>query len=276
MSVAQEETHEGAVPSQQGEETVTAKTTETTEVPVTEPPTTGEAPPKQPPEDVSNWEKFHQSRLTEKMERGLRVMVGVDGSEASKRAVYEAISLVRNPEDKLYLVQYLYDEAPQDQVQHAQENLSQLQLLLENVKPPIPPSSYETKLVRGKTDIRAGLCKCVDDLGVDVLVVGSRGLGPLTRLLMGSVSSYLVSNAPCPVLVVKELPQEKKQREELAKTKKAQTKKEKQRKTKKKREMLSRKKKAKDKDLQPTTATKDEPSSAMPQTTPISTEPSLT
>jgi nucleotide-binding universal stress UspA family protein len=38
--------------------------------------------------------------------------------------------------------------------------------------------------------------------GVDLLVVGSRGYGPLTRVLLGSVSTRLINQAPCPVLVV--------------------------------------------------------------------------
>jgi nucleotide-binding universal stress UspA family protein len=38
--------------------------------------------------------------------------------------------------------------------------------------------------------------------GVDLLVVGSRGYGPLMRVLLGSVSTRLVADAPCPVLVV--------------------------------------------------------------------------
>jgi nucleotide-binding universal stress UspA family protein len=38
--------------------------------------------------------------------------------------------------------------------------------------------------------------------GVDLLVAGSRGYGPMTRVLLGSVSTRLISIAPCPVLVV--------------------------------------------------------------------------
>jgi nucleotide-binding universal stress UspA family protein len=39
--------------------------------------------------------------------------------------------------------------------------------------------------------------------GIDLLVVGSRGYGPLTRVLLGSVSRQLVSKATCPVLIVR-------------------------------------------------------------------------
>lgn len=38
--------------------------------------------------------------------------------------------------------------------------------------------------------------------GVDLLVAGSRGYGPLTRVLVGSVTSSLIDISPCPVLVV--------------------------------------------------------------------------
>jgi nucleotide-binding universal stress UspA family protein len=40
------------------------------------------------------------------------------------------------------------------------------------------------------------------DMGVDLLVLGSRGFGPVMRLLIGSVSSRVIREAPCPVLVV--------------------------------------------------------------------------
>lgn len=40
------------------------------------------------------------------------------------------------------------------------------------------------------------------EMGVDLLVLGSRGFGPVMRLLIGSVSSRVIRNAPCPVLVV--------------------------------------------------------------------------
>ncbi len=40
------------------------------------------------------------------------------------------------------------------------------------------------------------------EAGVDLLVLGSRGYGPMTRVLLGSVSRKLINDAPCPVLAV--------------------------------------------------------------------------
>jgi nucleotide-binding universal stress UspA family protein len=47
----------------------------------------------------------------------------------------------------------------------------------------------------------AALAEACED-GVDLLVVGSRGHGPMARVVLGSVSTRLVETAPCPVLVV--------------------------------------------------------------------------
>jgi nucleotide-binding universal stress UspA family protein len=57
----------------------------------------------------------------------------------------------------------------------------------------------ETALVHGSAG--PALCRLVDDLPADVVVIGSRGLGGLRRAVLGSVSDHVVRNAPCPVVV---------------------------------------------------------------------------
>jgi nucleotide-binding universal stress UspA family protein len=55
----------------------------------------------------------------------------------------------------------------------------------------------------GEIAVGSPLVELVELSGsVDLLVVGSRGFGPVRRLLLGSTSDRLVREAACPVLAV--------------------------------------------------------------------------
>jgi nucleotide-binding universal stress UspA family protein len=72
---------------------------------------------------------------------------------------------------------------------------------LERTASAVGPESVETSVERGSPG--PVLCERAEALGADVVVVGSRGRGAIRRALLGSVSTYVVNNAPCPVLVVR-------------------------------------------------------------------------
>jgi nucleotide-binding universal stress UspA family protein len=61
------------------------------------------------------------------------------------------------------------------------------------------PEQIETLLVEG--DAGPALCRLAADVGALALLVGSRGRGGFKRAFLGSVSDYIVRNAPCSVVV---------------------------------------------------------------------------
>jgi nucleotide-binding universal stress UspA family protein len=57
----------------------------------------------------------------------------------------------------------------------------------------------DVTVLRG--DAGSALCKLAAELPARVLVMGSRGRSGLKRAVLGSVSDYVVRNAPCPVVI---------------------------------------------------------------------------
>ena len=49
-----------------------------------------------------------------------------------------------------------------------------------------------------------GIVRLASTMGIDLIVMGNRGLGAVRRLAFGSVSTYVLHHAECPVLVTRE------------------------------------------------------------------------
>ncbi|TXG54672.1 hypothetical protein EZV62_019928 [Acer yangbiense] len=54
-----------------------------------------------------------------------------------------------------------------------------------------------------KGDPKEVICREVQRVQPDLLVVGSRGLGPFQRVFVGTVSEFCVKHAECPVITIK-------------------------------------------------------------------------
>ena len=57
----------------------------------------------------------------------------------------------------------------------------------------------ESHVLRGEPGV--AICQFAADVSASAIVMGSRGRGGLKRAVLGSVSDYVVRNAPCTVLV---------------------------------------------------------------------------
>jgi len=125
-------------------------------------------------------------------------MVALDSSEFSSKAFSSALLLVKD-DDELILANVISMKKS--------ENLhNQAMKMLQQFEKRVKDSSIRVgvhNLVLESNDAREALCSAVEEKEVDVLVVGTRGLGALRRALLGSVSSYVLQNAKCDVIIAK-------------------------------------------------------------------------
>jgi len=63
------------------------------------------------------------------------------------------------------------------------------------------PEGVEVFVIEGEPG--PALCTLAQEVGAAAIVVGSRGRGGLKRAFLGSVSDYVVRNAPCSVIVTR-------------------------------------------------------------------------
>ena len=140
------------------------------------------------------------------MTEARRVVVGVDGSAGSRRALRRAAAEAIAHQATLVVVMAwgLFDQPgggsfdPHYDAGRARDALQQI------VDDEVAPSQSEV-VVQVVNDLPArALLEA--GRGAWLLVVGSRGLGGFQGLLLGSVSQQVVHHATCPVLVVPEPP----------------------------------------------------------------------
>lgn len=121
-----------------------------------------------------------------------KYMVAVDGSEHSNKAYAIAAKLLTNKDEVIFVT-----VAQKGKGAAAQD-------LLETWTKKAEADGFTAKpLFLESTDARDAICNAVTEHGIDILVVGTRGLGTIKRMLLGSVSNYCVQHASCDVIVAK-------------------------------------------------------------------------
>lgn len=127
------------------------------------------------------------------MKNGIKILVGLDGSNYSNWALFEAISLAKkfNGSIKVISVYKQDDEREASKIQHKAKNLIESEKI-----------DCSFLAILGSNPSLA-LIETARNENFDLIVVGSRGLSDAASFLMGSVSRKVVSKADCNVLVVK-------------------------------------------------------------------------
>ena len=121
--------------------------------------------------------------------RARKIIVGYDDSEASQRALERAADLTGYG-STLTVVSVAHENGDYsaDHLAKARARLLSRLVTATYLQPVGEPAD---ELVAAATELDA-----------DLVVVGRRSEGPLTRLVLGSVSGDVVRRAPCDVLVV--------------------------------------------------------------------------
>ncbi len=133
------------------------------------------------------------------------VIWATDGSDFADRALPYAMSLADGPGRKLVAVhaeELMVGQAGGYHVYVEDEELeAKIRRQVEEIRAHGVDASLE--FVAGAAPNAAHVITDVAvDAGADVIVVGTRGNGPVAGLLHGSVTQRLLHIAPCPVLAV--------------------------------------------------------------------------
>ena len=141
-----------------------------------------------------------------------KILVPIDGSTNSFAALAHAVALAQATEAELHI---LYVMALSQQLPLAPQ-ISGHKIPLYTVAKPeefaktiidaAVASMPETVPIKTHVEIGAPtivIKEFAEQHKVDMIVIGSRGLGAISGLILGSVSGYVVHQATCPVLVVK-------------------------------------------------------------------------
>ncbi len=144
----------------------------------------------------------------------MKVLLAVDGSDASMSAVAAAHRLATPARSSIEVVSVIPDsfatdgspwpnvvrvDPPSDRDRVRDDVATRLEEIASRFRP--DRMSVEAKVLEGRpaTEIVAEATRS----GADLIVIGARGQSAVRRLLLGSVSSEVVDHAPCPVLVAR-------------------------------------------------------------------------
>lgn len=132
------------------------------------------------------------------------IVVGFDGSSESKGALRRAEALARGTHAAIELVTVVTPPAAVPVMvpgAYAPESPPHAEQALNEGVHSVDPALAAVAVRRQGAPATRLAEAC--ERGADLLVVGSRGYGPLARVLLGSVSREVIRRAACPVLVVR-------------------------------------------------------------------------
>jgi nucleotide-binding universal stress UspA family protein len=134
------------------------------------------------------------------------ILVPIDGSIYSEKALERACEFVETFDSKLILT-YVVEKSIPINLLDRKEYLGILQKfgtnILQNAKHELSKKNIPVRTFLKEGNIANEIEKIAKKEKCDLIIVGNKGLGSVTRLLLGSVSNKISQSSSCSVLIVK-------------------------------------------------------------------------
>ena len=137
-----------------------------------------------------------------------KILLAVDGSDHALHAARIAAEMARGMKPKEFRVVVSYEPIPmylgEPTMQHAIDNRKkETEEILSKALKEVGelPCEIHTELLEG--DPATAIIDVAAVRKSEIIIMGSRGLGRLAGLVLGSTSQKVVAHAPCPVLIVR-------------------------------------------------------------------------
>ena len=141
------------------------------------------------------------------------ILVPVDGSETSTKAVVKAVGLAK-AFGSVVTVLYVIDPYPftgvgadfaYGQSQYLSAATAEANTALDAVKAIMDEAGVPVKTLVGEGHaVHEGIVRTMESVGADLVVMGSQGRRGLEKLMLGSVTQRVLGAVRVPVLVVRE------------------------------------------------------------------------
>lgn len=133
----------------------------------------------------------------------MKLVVGYDNSEHAKRALERAVEM-SGDDSSMVVVASAEPDLEMPMTEGGRQDPSDVRErreAIESARQILKDRGIQADFVEAYGDPGSAIVKAAED--ADLVVVGSRGLSRVERVLLGSVSTKVVQRAPCDVLVVR-------------------------------------------------------------------------
>lgn len=136
----------------------------------------------------------------------MNILVPLDGSKYSEKALLHACNMAKNYQSHLILVYVVEKSIPINLL----DRKGYLEILrkfgnkiLIKAKKTTTLQGVDSKIIMKEGNIANEIVKLAKKEQCNLIIIGSKGLGATLRFLLGSVSNKLANNSPCSILIVK-------------------------------------------------------------------------